>query len=401
MKILQVLPTLSAGGAEGFVTNLGVSLAELGAEVRFFLMAGVRGERGSLLRERLARAGIEVQGSKQRNVRSPSILFGLAHLIHSWRPDVVQANLYPAEVATAAAAVLSARRGVCYTRRLANTKMDASRPTWLPQRLARAFPLTIACSPAVAEAYEHFIDGYCSGQIVTIINGAHLAETASTPQVQVDARRSLGISNGAFVVCHIGRIWGGKKGLASGAKAQDVLLKAFACAFVEDVSCRLVIVGDGPFRADAELLAAKLGIAQQVQFIGEQPEPWPALNAADMFCLPSRHEGLPNVLVEAASSGLPVVASDIPEINSLNPGDAWSLQPVDDVVRFAQAMRRVYEHRDEYAGKARSAAQGFRERFSMKTCAQRYLDAYAWLLDRAQAYDGCVEPKDDDRMGSK
>jgi hypothetical protein len=88
-KILQVLPTLSVGGAEGFVTNLGVSLAELGAEVRFFLLAGVRGERGQVLQERLARAGVEIVGAENRNIRSPVNLVRLAWLIRSWQPDIV------------------------------------------------------------------------------------------------------------------------------------------------------------------------------------------------------------------------------------------------------------------------------------------------------------------------
>lgn len=386
MKILQVLPTLSAGGAEGFVTNLGVSLAALGCEVRFFLLAGVRAERGRVLHERLMQAGIEVIGAEERNIRSPWNVVRLARLIRCWRPDTVQANLHSAEVVTAAAKALAIGSGTTYTRRLANTALAGRRSRRVARRLERAFLLTIACSPAVAEVYPEFTNGRAVGRMATIANGGHLLGEVPSAEDRAEARRHLGIAEGAFVVGHIGRMFAGNSpgvGLASSQKAHDVVLQAFALAFGDDSACALVLVGDGPLRGEAEALAARLGIAGQTHFLGRQPEPWPALLAADLFCFPSRYEGLPNVLPEAASCGLPVVASNIPEIRHLYPGGAWRLAPVDDVAGFAEAMRSVRENRAEFVEKACAAAPGFRERFLMKSCAQRYLEAYRSMLGGA------------------
>jgi glycosyltransferase involved in cell wall biosynthesis len=384
MKILQVIPTLSAGGAEGFVTNLGVSLAGLGAEVRFFLMAGGRGERGQVLLTRLREAGIEVVGAEEHNVHSLMNIVHLVGLIRSWRPDIVQANLYSAEILVAVASSLSIGSGARYTRRLTGTEICGYRSTTVVRIMDRFYRQTIACSPAVAKSYRDFMGATHKSELITIPNGGLLQEAVTTTEEKRQARETLDISGKAFVVAHIGRMLGGAigTGLESEPKAQDVLLKAFAKAFVGDPECVLALVGDGPLRLEAESLAKSLDIATQVRFLGQRSEPWPVLEAADVFCFPSRHEGLPNVLPEAASCGLPVVASDIPEIRSLYPGDAWLLKPVDDVMCFAHGLREIAAQYTVYKERAEATAPGFRTRFSMETCARRYLKAYESVLER-------------------
>lgn len=388
MRILQVLPDLSAGGAEGFVTNLGVSLAELGAEVRFFLMAGVRGERGHALFSRLSQAGIEVTGAIQHNVRSPKNLFSLVSIIRSWKPDIVHANMYTAEVPVAIAKTLSFGNGTCFVRRLAGTSISGYRSPMIVRLMDRLFDQTIACSPTVAEAYQSFMKNKQMTRVAVISNGGLLRETVTAEQDKLRARDALGISRHSFVVSHIGRMLGGERGtgLDSEPKAQDVLLKAFAKAFKNDPHCLLLLVGDGPLKPEAEMLARDLGIASKTRFLGQQSEPWPVLEAADIFCFPSRHEGLPNVLPEAASCGLPIVASDIPEIRYLYPGDAWLLKPVDNVEAFAEGLLSVRANIKSFSVRAHKVAQGLRKQFSMSVCAERYLTVYKEALRR----DSCL-----------
>lgn len=384
MKILQVIPTLEAGGAEGFTANLGVSLAGLGNEVRFYLMAGVRRERGQVLFSRLRKANVEVLGAKEHNIRSPVNILRLAALIRSFRPDIVQANMYQAEVLIAVARILTIGSGARYVRRLAGTDFCTYRSRRIVRLMDLFFRQTIACSPAVARSYRTFMEERHKSEVVTIPNGGLLLENTPTAEERRRAREQLALPAGAFVVAHIGRFLGGAvgTGLESEPKAQDVLLKAFARAFGDRPDGLLVMVGDGPIRSKAEALARELGISAQARFLGQQPEPWPALMAADMFCFPSRSEGLPNVLPEAASCGLPVVASDIPEIRSLSPGEAWMLKPVDDVEAFADGLREMAAQHAVFRQRAEAAAPQFRERFSMTVCAEKYVQAYRSVLGR-------------------
>jgi len=80
--------------------------------------------------------------------------------------------------------------------------------------------------------------------------------------------------------------------------------------------CRLLIIGDGPMRKNLEKQAQRLGIADSVVFLGNRPHEEVALwmNVADCLCLASRSEGMPNVVLEALASGLPVVATNVGEV---------------------------------------------------------------------------------------
>ncbi len=384
MKVLQILPDLSAGGAEGFVTNLGVSLSRSGCDVRFFLMAGVRGERGLVLFSRLKDAGIEVAGAKEHNVRSPMNILQLAYLIRSWQPDIVQANMYQTEVLLCLSRMLTLGSSSCYVRRLANTEHVGSRSKIIVRLMPLFFRKTIACSPAVAEAYRNFMGKDCKGKLITISNGGLLQEATTTIEERRNAREKYELPDHAFIVVHIGKMLEGinKTGLEKSQKAHDILIKAFARAFKGNSDNILILVGDGPLRKELEALAGDLGIAEQTRFLGRQSEPWPALQAADIFCFPSRYEGLPNVLPEAASCGLPVLASDIPEIKNISPGDAWLLKPVNDVESFADGLLYMQKNIKIYKQRADNAAQDFRKRFSMQICAENYLNAFNQILKK-------------------
>lgn len=91
-------------------------------------------------------------------------------------------------------------------------------------------------------------------------------------------------------------------------KGQGLLLQAFQTLNLPDWT--LVILGEGPLRADLERQAAGLGIADRVLLPGAVPDVGPWLRRASIFAFPSLHEGFPNALAEAMISGLPVVSFD-------------------------------------------------------------------------------------------
>ncbi len=79
----------------------------------------------------------------------------------------------------------------------------------------------------------------------------------------------------------------------------------------------LVIVGDGPQRPALIEQAARAGLAERVHFLGWRADVNSLLKASDLFLLPSRWEGLPNVLLEAMAAALPVVAADVEGVREL------------------------------------------------------------------------------------
>ena len=112
-------------------------------------------------------------------------------------------------------------------------------------------------------------------------------------------------------------------------KGPDRLLSAFAAVQMSGIGGRrsekdgaiidLVFIGNGPMRLELERQAASLGISEQVHFLGSRPPDEVALwmNVAHCLCLPSRSEGMPNVVLEALASGCPVVATDVGDVGHL------------------------------------------------------------------------------------
>ena len=108
-------------------------------------------------------------------------------------------------------------------------------------------------------------------------------------------------------------------GRLSAEKAHAGLFEAFTLLSRKYPRARLRLVGDGPCRVQLEQLAAKLGIAERVEFLGSRSEESTLgeIATADLLVLPSLMEGLPVVLIEAMALGVPVVAprvAGIPEL---------------------------------------------------------------------------------------
>ncbi len=122
-------------------------------------------------------------------------------------------------------------------------------------------------------------------------------------------------------------------------KAQDVLIEAMARLAERGADLRLTLVGEGRLRAQLKAQVARLGLGERVAFTGGLPGAAAvrdALDAADLFVLPSRTEGLPRALVEAMARGLPCLGTTvggIPEL--LAPSE---LVPPNDPAALADAL---------------------------------------------------------------
>lgn len=168
-------------------------------------------------------------------------------------------------------------------------------------------------------------------------------------------------------------------------KGQDVFLEAFALAFPGgDVRARLIgnaMFGETDFEEELHRIAARLGIAERVDFRGFQPDPWAELRELDIVVHASvSPDPLPGVVIEGMSAGLPVVASDSggsPEhvrdgVNGFlhRPGDAESL---------ADALRRAAGTPEERAAIG-AAARATAHQYSPEVIVERMLAFYGRVM---------------------
>lgn len=122
-------------------------------------------------------------------------------------------------------------------------------------------------------------------------------------------------------------------------KNVPVLLRAMRRLQDAGTPLRLRLAGDGPLRGECVAQAAALGITGRVEFLGERADARELMAAADVVVLPSRREGLSNVILEAMAAGRPVVASDVGGSAELvEHGRTGLLFPSDDDAALAAAL---------------------------------------------------------------
>ncbi len=142
-----------------------------------------------------------------------------------------------------------------------------------------------------------------------------------------------------------------------------------------------IVYGDGPMRTDMQERAARVGIADRLHLPGREDEIGSCYKAMDVVLLTSRHEGLPNVLLEAQSLGVPVVAPDVGGVGeTIADGvTGWAVrcnEPSELAGALADHVDRCLKEPGWIANAQAEAPSFVRQRFSMAAMVQRTLAVY-------------------------
>lgn len=190
-----------------------------------------------------------------------------------------------------------------------------------------------------------------------------------------DFRVRWRIGEEAWVVFSLGRFVP-KKGFAD-------LLTAFSRLphAILGRPCVLVIAGDGPDRHGLQKQCEALGIAPQVRWVGWQDDPGPFYALSHVFVCPSRHEPLGNVILEAWSHAVPVVATEtVGAAELIAPGENGNLTPVSDPSAMARAIQQLLEDSTGRRELAENGRKTVTERFSQARVIDQYMDLYTNLV---------------------
>ncbi|RKD23165.1 glycosyl transferase family 1 [Ammoniphilus oxalaticus] len=133
-------------------------------------------------------------------------------------------------------------------------------------------------------------------------NGIESERFLFSPDVRLQVRRDLGLTEDHFVLGHVGRF--------NRQKNHRFLIEMFAELQKVKKDARLILTGDGPLRPEIEQQVKDFGLDERVTFLGVRSDIDRLMQAFDVFAFPSFHEGLPVTLIEAQGAGLPCVLSD-------------------------------------------------------------------------------------------
>lgn len=210
--------------------------------------------------------------------------------------------------------------------------------------------------------------GVASDRIVRIPNG-----------VELDHRPRGHRPGIATKILYVGRL--------HRQKAIEDLLRAVGGLLQKPIGreLELTLVGDGPERETLEALSDELGLGPRAHFEGQVEDVGPYLRDADLLVLPSRAEGLSNTLLEAMSTGLPVVASDITANRTLIEHEVnGMLYAAGDHENLQEVLEVTLEHAELRERLGREGRKTVESAYSIDGVAARYESMYTDLiLERA------------------
>lgn len=173
----------------------------------------------------------------------------------------------------------------------------------------------------------------------------------------------------------------GTVGRMQSVKDQTLLARAFVRALELDPvlrsRLRLVMVGEGPLRAEAQNLLEQAGLAHLAWLPGERHDVPDILRGLDCFVLPSLAEGISNTILEAMASGLPVIATRVggnPELVSAE--RTGKLVPAGDAETMARAIVAYATAPDEARAAGKAGRAEVEQRFSMESMEATYRGLY-------------------------
>jgi len=352
-----VQPSLTVGGAERHITHL-VRLLD---RDRFACSVCCIKEPGPLAAD-VEAAGVEVLSLDSGTRRAGSALMRLTRHMRRVRPHVVTMNGFNAEVLGRTAATLA---------------RVPARVVWKHNCGDLHRRLRVRVMDRLLDPATDYYFGVAFGQVPYLVNDLGLRgdkiriiRTGVDPEAYAgpgEARRravaeSLGIAEGDRVV--------GNLAVLRPEKDHATFLRAGRRVIDRMPQARLLVVGDGPCRADSERLADELGLGERVIFAGMRGDIGDVLSVVEVMALSSfTIECFPFSILEAMSAGVPAVCTAIgglPEL--IEDGVTGHLVAPRDPAGLAEGILRVLEPEGRSAQMGAAARRRLEERFTLQRC---------------------------------
>lgn len=326
MKILFVITSLTFGGAETQLVRVATQLKQRGWQIRVVTLLPPK----AYARE-LENIGITVGTlGMRRKVPDPRAILRLARYIRHWKPDIVHSHLFHANLLARITrpiapipVLISSLRSITETSRLREALYRVTDPLC---------DVTTHVCQTGAERYVR-IGTVPKHKMRYIPNGVDTSTFRPDSEARERLRSELNAEH-AFVWLAVGRF--------DPPKDYPTLLRAFSTAINDMPDSLLLLAGDGPLREEMEDMARLLGVHPHIRFLGIRRDIAQLMNAADAYVMSSSREGLPNVLLEAHATGLPVVATNVGGNSEIvQDGVTGLIVPPRNPDALAEAMRRI------------------------------------------------------------
>ena len=364
IKVVHLISQFGTGGAENGIINIANHIDTERFEMSICAFAGSGSQISRLDPNRTKYYQIE-----KRPGNDFKLPFRLIQLFKELRPDIIHTHawgtLCEGLIAAKAASIPAIIHGEHGTLQRKKGNIYVQRFAW------RFADMVLSVSRNHAEQIAESI-GFPKNRITVIANGVDTMRF--NPEINgASLKNELQLKKEDIVIGTVGRL--------VDVKNHYLLISAFAKLSKFWPNIRLVIVGDGPLRDDLAKFAALWGCATKTHFLGRRSDVAHILAGMDIFALTSHNEGMSNTILEAMSSGIPVVATAVggnPElvVNEAT-GILFAPNDLDQLIEALESLIHDPAKRKKWgeAGRARTI-----EKFSLEVMVRRYEQIYQLCL---------------------
>lgn len=324
VRVMHVIHHLQPGGMEYGLVKIVNGLA--GGDVESTICSTTTANPAM---KGLLAPGVRVVELTRRAGNDPTLLWQLFRTFRAERPHIVHTHawgtLVEGYIAARLARVPVLMHGEHGTLQLSPAQVRVQR--WVWSRVDRL----LSVSSRLAEKMSAAVDVPLE-RIAVLRNGVDLSRFGRVARDEV--RRDLGVDDDLVLVGHAGRL--------VEVKNQAALVDVAAQLKAQGLRFRILIAGDGPLRSALEAQIAGLEVADCVQLLGHRGDVERFFAALDLYVLCSRSEGMPNTILEAMATGVPVVSTQVGGADELVVnGETGLLVPPDRLDRLVGAIGQL------------------------------------------------------------
>jgi len=352
MKILNLIPNLSGGGAERQLNYLAPELVRMGHEVHI-----AYSREGSCKPEL---PGVVLHQLKSRSNYDPYLFWQLVRLIRGLKPDIVHTWIPQMDILGGMAARIN---GVPWIFREPSSPIayKSTLKNSLRVRIGSGASAIVANSLDGAEYWKIKVQ---HKRCYVVLNGLPIQKIESTP-----AALPSGLPQPEMpIVLYVGRL--------VELKNLKVFMEVLACV-KKQRKVFGVICGEGPQQTELETLRCKLGLEADLYFTGYLPPAavWALVKKAAIFISLSAYEGCPNAVMEAMACDCPLVIADIPAHHEILDEGCARFVPISNISQVADTI--VQALRDPDASMQRAVIAKIKtQKWSIAEMAKNWENVY-------------------------
>ncbi len=369
-RVAFIVPKLGRGGAERVVMQLIQSFNVHGISTMCICL-----EEKGLLGEDLTRLGFRVECFHSHRGYDLKAVIKLFRVLRSFRPSIVNVHGYGALPYASLVYLLGARFPIVLTGHgLLFSNLNKRR--LLYKNAARCLAGLTAVTAEVANRHGDYLNW--NREIDIIHNG--IEPISLDVEGGLLLKEKFGIEHDIFVFLIVGNIRP-EKG------CEDLIEAINLLARLSDAEIRFCVVVAGAKQNDTyyEYILEKakdLSVDNLLKFIGHRTDMSSVYALADALVLPSRSEGLPMVILEAMSSKLPIIATDVGGVTAVLSGGGGIIVPHKNPHRLARAMASILSNPEKGKIMGKVGHQRVLASYSLMQMTEGYLNAFKNVLEK-------------------